>query len=383
MTLEKERADKLKGLNIKKALESGDQALKQKAYERAEQFFREALRLDEQNPEARAGLMGALCKAGQSALESGAYSKAAGYFEEALRLDDDNLAARTGLHETQAALKSIAYRKRRPWIIGGVLLSLVITLYLAQVNQLISWSVSVCDTAGHWLCTPTPTRTLTPTLTPLPSPTPSPTLTLTPTPTPTITPTPEPTQTPTNTPPPTYTPTPSPTPCPPPPADWRPYIVQRQDTMFSLARRYGTDVSTILRFNCRTSHTMAVGETLYLPGEPTQPEVIVPELILPYYGLSYKNPVRFEWRGQLQAGQIYRLEVVHADVEKGLVYRIDTQSTTVDPNLPEEKFGELRWTVSVIEAGNEVSRSTQGMFWFAPYMGGPDQSPLPTPTLED
>jgi LysM repeat protein len=87
---------------------------------------------------------------------------------------------------------------------------------------------------------------------------------MTPTPTPVhMTPTPTPTYI-------TPTPTLSPTPCEPP-ADWQIYVVQRGDTLYSLAQRYNTTVYAIVQANCLTSQAIYVGQNLYLPPLPATP----------------------------------------------------------------------------------------------------------------
>jgi hypothetical protein len=38
--------------------------------------------------------------------------------------------------------------------------------------------------------------------------------------------------------------------------------------------------------------------------------------------------------------------------------------------MPAEKFGEWRWRVSVVQGGQAVADSSEGMFWFDPQVGG-------------
>jgi LCP family protein required for cell wall assembly len=62
---------------------------------------------------------------------------------------------------------------------------------------------------------------------------------------------------------------PSPTPVTPPacvpPDDWGVHIVQEGNTLDSLARRYGTDVDTLMRVNCLNTYTVFGGQRLYVP----------------------------------------------------------------------------------------------------------------------
>ena len=57
----------------------------------------------------------------------------------------------------------------------------------------------------------------------------------------------------------------TPPPCVPP-SDWGIYLVQQGNTLFSLARRYDTDVETLMRVNCLNTNTIFVGQRLYVPG---------------------------------------------------------------------------------------------------------------------
>jgi len=401
-TLEKEQEELQKGLDIAQAIEDGLNALRQKDYVKAERCFRQARKLDPNSSEANNGLFQTLYQAGESAFQAGKYADAVRWFEKALELEVSHagvfkcllesayeagkdaekrrklsiaatyfrkvLELDSAHPEARHCLEMIARKRRIPWIVGGILMVFIIIFITAQVNNLIHWPVPLCDTTGDLLCTPSPTFTTTPTVTSSPTLTPTPTSTSAPTPTPTLTPTPTETPAPTATPiPPTDTPMPTltPTPCPPPPADWAPYTVQAQDTMFSLARKYGTDVDSILRFNnCRFSSDIRVGESLYLPAISVQVEAIVPELISPGYGTTHPNPVTFTWSGQLAQGQLYRLWLSHPD--SGVTREVLTRITTATVDLPAENFGEWQWIVSVTQDGVEISRSVQGMFWFKP-----------------
>ncbi len=93
---------------------------------------------------------------------------------------------------------------------------------------------------------------------PTPPPDPTPTVTPTPDPTPTVTPTPTPTPTVTPTPTPTATPTPTPT--------YVAYQVVRGDTVWALARRFGSTVTAIVQENGLNSKALIrVGQTLQIP----------------------------------------------------------------------------------------------------------------------
>jgi LysM repeat protein len=119
--------------------------------------------------------------------------------------------------------------------------------------------------------TPTPTSTVTAVAASL-TPVPSSTVTTwvaaaSETPTTTGTTTATETSTPTATEAPTETPTPSATPCMPR-ADWPVYVVQRGDTLSSIARATGASVRELIEANCLTSSLIIVGQELRVPRLP-------------------------------------------------------------------------------------------------------------------
>ena len=72
----------------------------------------------------------------------------------------------------------------------------------------------------------------------------------------------------------------SPTPLTPPPCvppdDWAIHIVQEGNTLYSLGRRYGIDVETLMRVNCLNTQTIFTGQRLYVPKPPATPTVPTP-----------------------------------------------------------------------------------------------------------
>ena len=56
----------------------------------------------------------------------------------------------------------------------------------------------------------------------------------------------------------------TPPPCVPP-ADWMVHNVQEEDTLYSLAERFGTDVETLKLVNCLSSDIILIGQALYVP----------------------------------------------------------------------------------------------------------------------
>ncbi len=152
-----------------------------------------------------------------------------------------------------------------------------------------------------------------PTFTPVPAPTGTPTE-----PEPTREPdqpspspsTPEPTATPipaaTATPAPTEPPSPPPTAHCGPPAGWVPYIVQPNNTLYSLARHFNVATDTLQRANCLTSYAIYVGQELYVPAgvpTPTTRHYPAPVLIAPdddaRFATGERVTVRWTWDGEL------------------------------------------------------------------------------------
>ncbi len=67
----------------------------------------------------------------------------------------------------------------------------------------------------------------------------------------------------------------TPPPCVPP-DDWGIHTVQEGNTLYSLSRRYGTDVDTLMRVNCLNTDTIFIGQRLYVPGPAATPTVPQP-----------------------------------------------------------------------------------------------------------
>ena len=65
-------------------------------------------------------------------------------------------------------------------------------------------------------------------------------------------------------------PVPAPTLCGAP-SDWVSYTVQPDDTLYSIARRYGVEVSAIQRANCLPSYAIHVGQVLHVPTGASAP----------------------------------------------------------------------------------------------------------------
>jgi tRNA A-37 threonylcarbamoyl transferase component Bud32 len=224
---------------------------------------------------------------------------------------------------TAQARKRLRHPEQKPmptwaWIAGG---AVVLVLLASLSGWALNWWSPLRPTS-------TPTSTATPTGTPTLTPTGTPTLTPTGTPAPTRTRTPTctPTARPTDTPTPMATPTP------------RPFT-------------------------------------------PTPVPVIPPQLVAPRQGETFKNPIEFQWSGLLHAGQAYQVAARHTG--SGYVVQselLTDQTWTTD--LPAERHGEWRWTVSVVQRTRTVVTSDEGQFWFSQFSDksddGDDHSPPST-----
>ncbi|UCC61554.1 MAG: serine/threonine protein kinase [Anaerolineae bacterium] len=207
---------------------------------------------------------------------------------------------------------------------------------------------------------PSPTATMAtrePTFTPVRTPTATPTATRQPTSTPTATPmatptaTRQPTPTPTRTATATWTTTPQPTPTPSP-------------------TRAATPTPT------RTP-TPTPGQVA--TATPTRvPQAVQPQLVTPAQGETHRNPIAFQWLGSLGAGDAYQVALYHPVSDYTIQSELlTTQDWTAD--LPGDRYGEWRWTVSVIRGGSAAATSDQWIFWFDPSPGGPPAKKSPTP----
>jgi len=100
-----------------------------------------------------------------------------------------------------------------------------------------------------------------------------------------------------------------------------------------------------------------------------------PVLLSPAQGDTHQSPVTFQWQGTLYDNQTY---VVRAwNTRTGYSVQsaaLTSRSWVVD--LPAEAYGEWKWQVRVVQSGNVLVTSQEGMFWFDPF---PGSSPISTP----
>lgn len=78
-------------------------------------------------------------------------------------------------------------------------------------------------------------------------------------------------------------PTPLPTPTPPPQTVSQPfrYVVQRGDTLYSLAKRYGTTVQAIMQINGKMTTALREGETILIPASGQVPPGPIVHIVQP------------------------------------------------------------------------------------------------------
>jgi len=110
------------------------------------------------------------------------------------------------------------------------------------------------------------------------------------------------------------------------------------------------------------------------PATPTAQErepspASAPQRIAPSQGDSFKNPIVFQWSGSLGGGQSYQVTASHR-VSNHVVQSELLTTESWSTSLPEDKAGEWVWSVAVVQDGNAVATSSQGMFWFDPFGGG-------------
>ena len=144
-------------------------------------------------------------------------------------------------------------------ILVGLTLLVAVVLATGEQNLVASQIPTTTATPPPPTATPSPLPTSEPPTvqsTPSAVPSPSPLPSLAPSHTPTITPTPQPSHTAV-----AY--------CNPP-SYWRLYTVQRGESLTSLAWRYSTSEYNLIKVNCLTSRTLRTGQRLYVPNVPAR-----------------------------------------------------------------------------------------------------------------
>jgi eukaryotic-like serine/threonine-protein kinase len=111
---------------------------------------------------------------------------------------------------------------------------------------------------------------------------------------------------------------------------------------------------------------------------PTGVAVTQPQLVAPLGG-QHRNPIAFSWEGELRSGQSYRVIASHAD-SNTVIESDGLTGTAWTEELPAGRYGEWRWRVAVVAAGNEVETSSWGTFGFSPPPPTSTSPPPPTAT---
>lgn len=261
--------------------------------------------------------------------------------------------------------------------LGGLAAAALVMLTVGG-GFLLSLTESGAGPAGARIAlgaSPTPTALASPTAIPTiapPSPTPEPTAT--PEPSVVASPTPLPTL-----PPPTVPPTVAPTHCGPP-SGWRPVTVQRGDTLFGLALRYGVSVDEIANANCLSGAGLVAGARLYLP--PVAATVVVecgpPSDWVLYTIQQGENLFRLSLRYGVTLAQMQKANCINnpADIRAGQqIYVPPVEAMTVTPSpSPAE-------TATPAETPLEAPTDTPAPTDTAE--AAPTDTPVPTDTVED
>lgn len=99
----------------------------------------------------------------------------------------------------------------------------------------------------------------------------------------------------------------------------------------------------------------------------TPASLVRPELMEPQQGETLRNPILFEWRGSLSAGQSYQVKAWPKNDGEHTVQSDLLMTSSWSTDLPAELYGEWCWQVSVVSYGSVAATSTERFFWFNPY----------------
>ncbi len=121
--------------------------------------------------------------------------------------------------------------------------------------------------------------------------------------------------------------------------------------------------------------TLALAPRTPAPGET--PGTSALQLLAPDRGLGFKNPLRFAWAGQLQAGQQFQLIIRHEATGYEAVYPLGEQ-TGWEVDLPAAKAGQWLWRVRIVKGEQVIAESELWHFYFVPVEVSTSE-PAPTP----
>jgi LysM repeat protein len=181
------------------------------------------------------------------------------------------------------------------------------------------------------------------------------------------------------------TPTPSTTPGCTPRKDWKlTYTVQFDDTLSSIASKYGTWVEDMVEANCITNKNLiVVGQVLKVPGD-VQPntdavECTAWEVMTPFNGsvtVPADGTITFNWRGPLAPKNLIR--IWRPDGTKYEVVLELRQNETISLNDYLSQAGTYTWYVYPLDNNFQQISCLEGGPWtfYKPL----SSTPTPTPS---
>jgi len=179
------------------------------------------------------------------------------------------------------------------------------------------------------------------------------------------------------------TPTPTTTPGCEPREDWKlTYTVAFDDTLTSIADKYGTWVDELAQGNCITDQNMiVVGQVLKVPGE-TQPqqnevECLVWEPMTPFNGsvtVPSDGTITFNWRGPLAPINLIRIYRPDGTIYERVIELRQNETINLIDYLPQQ--GTYTWYVYPLDRGFQQINCIEG----GPWTFYKSLSPTATPT---
>lgn len=101
------------------------------------------------------------------------------------------------------------------------------------------------------------------------------------------------------------------------------------------------------------------------PARRQSPIAVAPVLVHPEQGHSYKNPIVFEWEGQLGPGQSYMVRGASSRTGTSIVSP-PLQDRAWATDIRGEDFGEWHWQVALLQGDREAAVSQDCLIWFTP-----------------
>ncbi len=112
------------------------------------------------------------------------------------------------------------------------------------------------------------------------------------------------------------------------------------------------------------------------PAVPPTSAAVVPRFVKPENGMSYQNPIIFEWEGRLGSGQHFEVRGQSSRTGKQIVSPPLGENTWAT-DIAGEDYGEWRWWVVLLQGEQQISYSEACLIWFTPLgTGGGSSCPL-------